>query len=75
MLLALPTNIRLGWRGLPWTNALACYERSLITAVKSFITPSFGAELFLVATTFSRTTLITMTLGVFILTLVLLRRV
>jgi hypothetical protein len=27
-LLALPTNIRLGWKGLPGTNALAYYEKS-----------------------------------------------
>jgi hypothetical protein len=25
-LLALPTNIRLGWKGLPGTNTLAYYE-------------------------------------------------
>jgi hypothetical protein len=27
-LLALPTNIRLGWKGLPLTNGLAYYEKS-----------------------------------------------
>jgi len=27
--LALPTNIRLGWKGLPGTNALTYYEKSL----------------------------------------------
>jgi hypothetical protein len=27
-LLALPTNIRLGWKSLPGTNALAYYEKS-----------------------------------------------
>jgi hypothetical protein len=27
-LLALPTNIRLGWKGVPGTNALAYYEKS-----------------------------------------------
>jgi hypothetical protein len=37
-LLALPTTNRLGWKGLPGTNAQAYYENSLITAVKSFIT-------------------------------------
>jgi hypothetical protein len=36
-LLALPTNIRLGWKGLPGTNALGYYENPKITAVKSFI--------------------------------------
>jgi hypothetical protein len=35
---ALPTNVGLGWKGLPWTNALAYYKRSLITEDKSFIT-------------------------------------
>jgi hypothetical protein len=35
--LALPTNIRLGWKGLPGTNTLAYYENWQITAVKSFI--------------------------------------
>jgi hypothetical protein len=37
-LLALPTNIKSGWKGLPDTNALAYYENSKITPVKSFIT-------------------------------------
>jgi hypothetical protein len=36
--LALPTNIRLGWKGLPGTNALTYYEKLKLTAVKSFIT-------------------------------------
>ncbi len=35
---ALQTDIRLGWKGLPWTNTIGYYENSLITAVKSFIT-------------------------------------
>jgi hypothetical protein len=35
-LLALSTNIRLGWKGLPGTNVLAYYEKSLLTAVKKF---------------------------------------
>ncbi len=26
--LALPTNIRVGWKGLQWTNTLAYYEKS-----------------------------------------------
>ncbi len=36
--LALPTNIRLGWKGSAGTNALAYHEKSELTAVKSFIT-------------------------------------
>jgi hypothetical protein len=31
---ALPTNIRLGWKGIPGTNTLAHYENPQITAVK-----------------------------------------
>jgi hypothetical protein len=37
-LLASPTNIGLGWKGLPGKNAQAYYEKSKLTAVKSFIT-------------------------------------
>ncbi len=33
-----PTNIRLDWKGLPGSNALAYYEKPQLTAVKSFIT-------------------------------------
>ncbi len=36
-LLALPTNIRLGWKDLRGTYSLVDYENSQITAVKSFI--------------------------------------
>jgi len=36
--LALPTNIRLCWKGLPRTNALAYCEKPSHTAIKSFIT-------------------------------------
>ncbi len=36
-LLASPTKIRLGWKGLPRSNTLAYYENPLITTVKSFI--------------------------------------
>ncbi len=36
-LLALPTNIRLGWEGLPGTNTLAYYERFVNYGRKSFI--------------------------------------
>ncbi len=32
----LPTNLRLGWKGLPGTYALTYYEH--VTTVKSFIT-------------------------------------
>ncbi len=35
-LLALPTNIRLGWKGLPGTNTPAFYKNLQIMAVKSF---------------------------------------
>ncbi len=31
-------NIRLSWKGLPGTNALAYYEKVQLMAVKSFIT-------------------------------------
>ncbi len=34
---AIPTNIMLGWKGLPEANDLAYYENSELTAVKSFI--------------------------------------
>jgi hypothetical protein len=44
-LLALPTNIRLGWKGLPGTNALAYYKNSGCTAVKSFITLTQGLKI------------------------------
>ncbi len=37
-LLALPTNIRLGCKGLIGTNALDFYENAYLMAVKSFIT-------------------------------------
>jgi hypothetical protein len=37
-LLALPTNIRLGWKGLTGTKTLAYYEHLQITDEKSFIT-------------------------------------
>jgi hypothetical protein len=34
---ALPTNIRLSWKGLPGTNTVAYYENSLIIAIKSLL--------------------------------------
>jgi len=37
-LLGLPTNTRLGGKGLPGTNAHAYYEKAYLMAVKSFIT-------------------------------------
>jgi hypothetical protein len=36
-LLASPTNIRLGWKGLLETNTLAYYKNPQIIAIKSFI--------------------------------------
>jgi hypothetical protein len=44
-LLALPTNIRQGWKGLLGIYALAYYEKSSLTAVKSFITLATGLNL------------------------------
>ncbi len=40
--LALPANNRLGWKGLPSTNALADYEKVYFTGVKSFMTLVIG---------------------------------
>ncbi len=37
-LLSLPTNISIGWEGLPGTNTLAYYEHSQIRTLKSFLT-------------------------------------
>jgi hypothetical protein len=37
-LLALPTNIRLGWKDFPGTDTLAYYEHLQITDVKSLKT-------------------------------------
>ncbi len=48
-LLALPTNIRLGWRGLPGTNTLVYYEHSSITTAKSFITSGPISDFLLIA--------------------------
>jgi hypothetical protein len=36
-LLALPTNIKLGWKSLTVTNTLAYFITELVTAVKYFI--------------------------------------
>jgi hypothetical protein len=40
--LALPPNIRLGWRGFPGTNTLAYYKNPYAAAVKSFIVQAPG---------------------------------
>ncbi len=40
--LALPANIRLGWKGLPRANTLAYCGNPYITAVKSFIVQAAG---------------------------------
>jgi hypothetical protein len=39
-LLALPANIRLGWRGLPGTNTLAHYEKNVNYGCKKFYSTS-----------------------------------
>ncbi len=44
MLLALATNIGLGWKVLERTNILAYYKHSLVTDVKSFITLGHGSK-------------------------------
>jgi hypothetical protein len=41
-LLALPKNIRLGWKGLSGTNTLAYYKHLYITGFKSFVTLTPG---------------------------------
>ncbi len=43
--LALATNIRLDWKGLPGTNSLTYYEHLEITDVKSFKTLALGLSL------------------------------
>ncbi len=37
-LLTIPTNVRLVWKGLTETNALAYYEHSYVTDAKSLMT-------------------------------------
>jgi hypothetical protein len=44
--LALPTNTRLGWKGLPGTNTLAYYENPYITAAISFMKQALPVEIF-----------------------------
>jgi hypothetical protein len=43
MPLTLPTNIRLGWKGLSRTKTFAYYGKALLTAAKSFLTLAPGA--------------------------------
>ncbi len=43
MFLALPSNIRLGWKGLTVTNSLDYIGSELITATKSFKAGALGA--------------------------------
>jgi hypothetical protein len=44
ILLDLPANIRLDWKGLPQTNTLAYYENSKIRVVKCFVTLAPGVK-------------------------------
>jgi hypothetical protein len=44
--LALFTDIKLGWKGLPGTSTLAFSKKLLIADVKSFITLARGPMLF-----------------------------
>jgi hypothetical protein len=41
-LLAVPTNIRLGWKDLSGTNTLAYCEKEQLTTVKSFVVEASG---------------------------------
>ncbi len=43
-LLALPTNTRLGWKGLPGTDTLAYYRNLSILAVISFMIQAPGLQ-------------------------------
>jgi hypothetical protein len=43
--LVLPTNIRLGWKGLTGPNTLAYCKNPLITTVKSFIVQAPGQQI------------------------------
>ncbi len=40
--LALPANIRQGWKGLPWTTTPAYYKHKQAMAIKSFTTLGQG---------------------------------
>jgi hypothetical protein len=46
-LLALRTNIRLNWKGFPWSNVLANYEHEYLTDIKSFVTLGPAGEVVL----------------------------
>ncbi len=50
--LALLTNIRLGWKGLPGTNSRAYYKHSSITPQKCFIKWTLGTNLIKLFTNF-----------------------
>jgi hypothetical protein len=39
---ALPTNIRLGWKGMEEANTLAYYDKTTIIGVNSFIVEAPG---------------------------------
>jgi hypothetical protein len=43
-LLALPTNVKLGWDRMAVANTLAYYDEATITAVKTFIAQTSGAN-------------------------------
>jgi hypothetical protein len=62
--LASPTNIRLGWKGLPGTNTLAYFKNPKITTVKSFIVKTLGLDYREGAMTISKMTFSRMTLGI-----------
>ncbi len=38
------TNIRLGWKRLPWKNTIAYYDHSKVTEEKSFVILSPGVN-------------------------------
>jgi hypothetical protein len=42
--MALPANIKLGWKGLPDTNTLVYYKNPKITTIKSFIVQAPGGS-------------------------------
>jgi hypothetical protein len=46
-LLALSTNIKLGWKGLPSTNTIAFYAHLKITFVKRLITMASDMQIFI----------------------------
>jgi hypothetical protein len=46
-LLALSTNIKLGWKGLPCTNTIACYAHLKVAFVKRLITMASDMQIFI----------------------------